>query len=211
MSTGPGSSAASHSKWPSGGAQTRDVRGCPVHGGAHLGASSLRKGPRPPYRFRPTPVGFPLGMLAPSPPCRPVAVTPLYLPVRSRVSPGLLPDVAPDKESADPLASFALRVCWGIACRVPFPHDLSPSSLSLRSDVTDPSVDRYQVQWLPEVCAHNASAGVEASSGITQVRDGHTARFRAGSGFLGACKERTESCAECATNTARSPRLAIGG
>ncbi|XP_022415514.1 anosmin-1 [Delphinapterus leucas] len=32
----------------------------------------------------------------------------------------------------------------------------------------DPGVSRYHVQWFPEVCAHNASAGVEASSGVTQ-------------------------------------------
>ncbi|XP_074215212.1 anosmin-1 [Camelus bactrianus] len=32
----------------------------------------------------------------------------------------------------------------------------------------DPGVSRYHVQWFPEVCAHNTSAGLEASSGTTQ-------------------------------------------
>ncbi|EHB10143.1 Anosmin-1 [Heterocephalus glaber] len=34
-------------------------------------------------------------------------------------------------------------------------------------DVTDPSVNRYHVQWLPEVCAHNRTAGAETSLGMT--------------------------------------------
>ncbi|XP_066880082.1 anosmin-1 isoform X4 [Kogia breviceps] len=32
----------------------------------------------------------------------------------------------------------------------------------------DSGVSRYHVQWFPEVCAHNESAGAEASSGVTQ-------------------------------------------
>jgi len=32
----------------------------------------------------------------------------------------------------------------------------------------DPSVSRYHVRWLPEVCAHNRSSGAETLSGITQ-------------------------------------------
>ncbi|XP_054437148.1 anosmin-1 [Pteronotus mesoamericanus] len=32
----------------------------------------------------------------------------------------------------------------------------------------DPSVSRYHVQWSPEACAHNETAGPEASSGTTQ-------------------------------------------
>ncbi|XP_064429774.1 anosmin-1 isoform X3 [Mirounga angustirostris] len=32
----------------------------------------------------------------------------------------------------------------------------------------NPSVSRYHVWWLPEVCAHNRSSGVETLSGITQ-------------------------------------------
>ncbi|XP_004867413.1 anosmin-1 isoform X1 [Heterocephalus glaber] len=31
----------------------------------------------------------------------------------------------------------------------------------------DPSVNRYHVQWLPEVCAHNRTAGAETSLGMT--------------------------------------------
>uniref|UniRef100_A0A9L0S510 Anosmin-1 n=1 Tax=Equus caballus TaxID=9796 RepID=A0A9L0S510_HORSE len=32
----------------------------------------------------------------------------------------------------------------------------------------DPSVNRYHVQWFPEVCAHNETTGPETSSGMTQ-------------------------------------------
>lgn len=58
--------------------------------------------------------------------------------------------------------------------------------LSLCSDLADPGVSRYHVQWLPEACAHNRSTGAEASSGITQVRDGHTARVSVATGSAGS-------------------------
>lgn len=45
------------------------------------------------------------------------------------------------------------------------------------ADVTDPGVSRYHVQWSPEVCAHNESASLEASSALTQVRRGRNADF----------------------------------
>ena len=36
--------------------------------------------------------------------------------------------------------------------------------------LTDPGIGQYHVEWFPEVCTHNESARLEASSAVTQVR-----------------------------------------
>ena len=36
--------------------------------------------------------------------------------------------------------------------------------------LTDPSIGQYHVEWFPEVCTHNESTRLEASSAVTQVR-----------------------------------------
>ncbi|XP_030161538.1 anosmin-1 [Lynx canadensis] len=50
----------------------------------------------------------------------------------------------------------------------PFYHDNQLQVKVYWKKTEDVSVDRYHVQWLPEVCAHNRSAGAETSSAITQ-------------------------------------------
>ena len=36
--------------------------------------------------------------------------------------------------------------------------------------LTDPGIGQYHVEWFPEVCTHNESTRLEASSAVTQVR-----------------------------------------
>ncbi|KAJ8784353.1 hypothetical protein J1605_008358 [Eschrichtius robustus] len=49
-----------------------------------------------------------------------------------------------------------------------YPHRPGPVPASFQVPLREPGGSRYHVQWFPEVCAHNESAGAEASSGMTQ-------------------------------------------
>nr|XP_003462738.2 anosmin-1 [Cavia porcellus] len=50
---------------------------------------------------------------------------------------------------------------------VPFYQDNQLQVKVYWKKTEDPSVNRYHVQWLPEVCTHNRTAGAETSSGVT--------------------------------------------
>nr|XP_045728621.1 anosmin-1 [Mirounga angustirostris] len=97
-------------------------------------------------------------------------------PALSRTVPGSLLQCPPD-DGQSPAARPASSVLSPVEPQsapsrpLPLPEQRPRCSVApacTLSGLSDPSVSRYHVWWLPEVCAHNRSSGVETLSGITQ-------------------------------------------